>query len=116
MAGVAQERRGAFEARLETAAWGMIAILVAAVLLPSGAVAELLACAAGAGLIGVNAVRRASGIAVNVVSVVLGGAFLVAGAAALAGTHVDVLATFFLALGIVMIVVAAVRVQAPSRA
>jgi hypothetical protein len=97
------------EARLETAAWGMIAILVGAVLLPSGPLTYWLAALAGAGLLGVSALRRASGIAVNWFSAVLGGVMVVAGAAALAGTHIDVFAAFFLALGIVLVVIAGLR-------
>jgi hypothetical protein len=106
---VLQGDRGSLEDRLDTAAWGLLAVLVGVFALPGGPVTDGLAIATGAGLLGINAVRRSAGLPIRWFSSVLGAVVILAGAAALAGSHIDVFAAFFIALGVVTVVAAIAR-------
>ena len=91
------------EARFDTIGWGLLAILVGVMAMPSGTPTYLLAAATGTAMLGLNAWRRATGVPVRWFSIALGAVILAAGLAALAGVEIDVLAAFFVTLGIVVI-------------
>jgi hypothetical protein len=77
--------------------------MAGAISLPGGPAAHALATVTGASLLGVNVVRATAGLAVSWFSAVLGGVVLGAGVAALACTHIDVLAPFLVAMGVAVI-------------
>jgi hypothetical protein len=89
--------------RLDTVAWGLVAVMVGVIALPGGAVAYALAAATGAGFLLVNGVRRLAGLPIRWFSLVLGIVLLAAATAAFAGVAVDVFAAFFIVLGVVVI-------------
>ncbi len=70
------------EARLDTVGWGLLAILVGVMAMPSGMPTYLLAAATGAAMLGLNVWRLATGLRVRWFSTVLGAVILVAGLAA----------------------------------
>lgn len=100
---IAHETSTSQEDRLDTAAWGLIVIMAGAIALPAGPLANILAAATGAALLGVNIVRAMAGLAVSWFSAVLGGVVLVAAVAAMAGTHIDVIAAFLIAMGVAVV-------------
>lgn len=97
------------EARLDEVGWGLLFLLFAAALLPSGVAEYALVAGVGFLMLGLNVTRRAAGIEVRWFSIILGTVAVIAGVGAVAGVMIDALALFFLALGVVTIGGAVVR-------
>jgi hypothetical protein len=91
------------EDRLDTVAWGFVAVLVGVIALPAGVLTYALAAATGAGLLVVSGVRRLAGLPIRWLSLVLGAVVLAAAIGAFAGVAVDLFAAFFIVLGVVII-------------
>lgn len=87
--------------RLETAGYGFLFLLIAALALPSGMTEYVAVAGVGALLLGLNAVRMAVGIPVGWFSITAGTWAVIAGLGAMAGLKIDVFALFFLLLGLV---------------
>ena len=94
---------GTLEDRFDSIGWGLLAILVGVMALPSGTPTYVLAAVTGGAMLGINVARRLIGVPVRWFSVVLGAVVLAAGVAAMAGTKFDLFAAFFVALGLVVI-------------
>lgn len=95
--------QGNLKERLDSVAWGLLAVLVGTLAIPAGTPGRLLAIATGAGLLVVNAVRWNHGLEVQWLSTVLGIVVLVGGLAALGGAELNLFAAFCITLGCVAI-------------
>lgn len=87
--------------RLETAGYGLLSLLIAALFLPSGMTEYVAVAGVGALMLGLNAVRIAAGIPVGWFSITVGAWAVIAGLGAMAGLKIDAFALFFLLLGLV---------------
>jgi hypothetical protein len=94
--------------RLDSASWGLLFLLVAALSLPNGNLEYVSAASVGAAMVGLNIARRALGIEIGWFSLILGAAFMIGGTAAVFGMKMDVFVLFFALAGAVMIVGAVV--------
>ena len=95
--------------RFETAGEGLLFLLIAALALPSGAVAHLAIAGVGALLLGLNAARLAAGIRVRWFSITIGAWAVIGGLGAAAGLEIDAFALFFLLIGLITLGTAVFR-------
>jgi hypothetical protein len=104
-----QLRAQALEARFEAAGWGLLLIMFGALVLPQGTAEFVLVAAAGAAMLGLNALRVRCGVPVSWFGIILGAVALVAGLAAIVGVTIPAFALLLMLLGLAMIVGAIVR-------
>ncbi len=95
--------------RFETAGYGLLFLLIAALALPSGPTAYAAVAGVGALLLGLNAARVTTGAQVRWFSITIGAWAVIGGIGALAGFEIDAFALFFLLLGLVTLGAAAIR-------
>ncbi len=106
-----QPRSATLEDRLETLGWAFLFLLVAAIALPRGQLQQVSVTGIGVLILGLNAVRARVGVEASWFGIALGGSCTIAGLAALAGLHPDLLVVFFVLAGLVN-VAAALRPRA----
>ena len=109
MNGTMSTRLRTLEDRFQTAAEGLLFLLIAALALPSGTARYAAVAVVGILLLGLNVARIAAGIRVPWLSVTVGTWAVVAGLGAIAGLKIDGFALFFLLLGLATIGAAAFR-------
>jgi hypothetical protein len=109
------DRNRQFEARLDAVGWGVLFVVVGAVLLVPGLPAGAWLTAAGVVMVGVSLVRVAVGLAVVWTTACVGVAALVAGAAQLAGLESAAGPLVLVALGITVIGTAVYRPERTGR-
>jgi hypothetical protein len=96
-------RRRELVDRFDNIGWGLLFLLFAVVALPSGVVQYASAAAVGGAMLVLNAARVVAAVPIRWFSIILGGAFLIGGGAALGGIHMDVFLLFFVLAGVVTI-------------
>lgn len=101
--------------RSDTIGWGLVFLLVGALVLPSGQLEYGLVAGVGALMLGLNAALVAGRRTFDLFTTVLGATALVAGVGALAGLKIDAFALFFILLGSVMVSVPFIRSAARPR-
>jgi hypothetical protein len=98
-------QKGTLNRRLEDIGWALFLIMIGTLLLmPKGGVPQG-TWLIGTGLImlGVNAVRRVNGIAMNGFTIVLGAFALVAGLGGFFGVDLPLLAAFLILMGVIIL-------------
>jgi hypothetical protein len=103
------KRQRTLDDRFETAAEGLLFLLIAALALPSGMTAYAAVAVVGGLLLGLNATRAATGIRVRWFSITVGAWAVIGGLGAMVGLQIDAFALFFLLLGLVTLGAAALR-------
>jgi hypothetical protein len=101
------------EKGLDDVGWGLLLLAFAALCLPAGTAEYAAVVVVGAGMIGLNLVRIAVGLAIGWFSALLGASGVLAGSVALAGGRIDGLVVFFALSGAVIIGAAAIRMVRP---
>jgi hypothetical protein len=104
------------EARFDTAGWGLLFLLVAALALPHGTAEYASVAVVGGLMAGLNLLRAGFGVAVRWLSLILGTAMAIAGGGALLGVRMDAFVLFFALAGVVNIADALWRRERPQTA
>jgi hypothetical protein len=110
-----EDRDRAFEARLDAVGWGLLFVVVGAVLLIPDLPDGTWLTAVGAVMVGVSLVRFAVGLPIGWTTAIVGIAALVAGVCQVAGLESMAGPLALVVVGITLIGSAAVRIERPAR-